>query len=42
MKNWLKKNIFAICSACMASSIMVYFGSGSYFFFGEPEFPVEK
>lgn len=41
MKNWLRKNMFALCSACMAYSITVYFGSHSVFLFGEPEFPME-
>lgn len=42
MKNWLRKNVFSICSACVAYSFIVYFGSSSYFFFGKPEFPVEE
>lgn len=42
MKSWLKKNMFAICSSCIAYSITVYFGSHSLFFLGEPEFPVEN
>lgn len=42
MKNWLKKNVFAVCSACVAYSTLIYFGSHSVFCFGEPEFPVEE
>lgn len=40
MKNWLRKNMFAICSSCIAYSTLVYFGSRCVFFLGEPEFPV--
>lgn len=42
MKSWLKKNLFTICSSCIAYSFVVYFGSRSYFLLGEPEFPVEE
>lgn len=42
MKSWLKKNVFAICSSCLACSTYIYFGSRSYFLLGEPEFPVEE
>lgn len=42
MKSWLKKNMFTLCSACLACSSMYYFGAHSLFFFGEPEFPVEE
>ena len=42
MKNWLRKNVFAICSACVAYSTVIYLGTRSRFFFGEPEFPVEE
>lgn len=42
MKSWLKKNMFAICSSCLAYSGMIFFGSRSVFLFGEPEFPVEE
>lgn len=41
MKNWLRKNVFAICSACIAYSTFIYFGSRSIILLGEPEFPVE-
>ncbi len=41
MKKWLRKNVFAICSACVAYSFIIYFGSSSLFFLGEPEFPAE-
>lgn len=41
MKNWLKKNMFSICNACIGM-FYVYFISGrSNFLFGEPDFPVE-
>lgn len=42
MKSWLKKNMFAICSSCLAYSITVYYGSRCLFLLGEPEFPVEE
>lgn len=42
MKSWLKKNVFAICNACLAYSFVVYFGSRSIFLLGEPAFPVEE
>lgn len=42
MKNWLRKNMFALCSACMAYSTVIYLGTRSYFFFGESEFPMEE
>ncbi len=42
MKSWLRKNLFAICNACIAYSVMVYFGSCCIFFLGEPEFPVAE
>lgn len=41
MKSWLKKNMFTLCSACLACSTYIYLGSRSVFFFGTPEFPVE-
>ncbi len=41
MKKWLRKNVFAICSACVAYSTFIYFGSRSYVLLGEPEFPAE-
>lgn len=42
MKSWLKKNVFALCSSCLALSGYFYFGSRSLFLFGEPDFPVEE
>lgn len=42
MKNWLRKNMFTLCSACLAFSGYYHFGSYSVFFFGEPEFPVDN
>lgn len=41
MKNWLKKNMFTLCSSALALFYVYHIGSFSYFFFGEPEFPVE-
>lgn len=41
MKNWLKKNMFVLCSSCLAYFYAYYIESVSLFFFGEPEFPVE-
>ena len=41
MKNWLKKNIFNLCNACLGCTLIYYFGSRSLVLFGEPEFPVE-
>ncbi len=42
MKKWVKKNLFAICSSCLAYTVMYHLGSRSYFLFGEPEFPTEE
>lgn len=42
MKSWLRKNMFAICSSCVAYSVFYIISSRSYFLFGEPEFPVEE
>lgn len=41
MKNWLKKNLFHLCSACMIFPFVYYISSRSNFLFGEPEFPFE-
>ena len=41
MKNWLKKNMFALCSAALAFDIFFPFTGRSHFLFGEPEFPME-
>lgn len=42
MKSWLRKNLFAICNACIAYSLIIYFGSSSLFFLGEPDFPATE
>lgn len=41
MKNWLKKNALALCTASLASFYFIPFGSVSCFLFGEPELPME-
>ena len=42
MKAWLKKYMFALCSASLAYSTFYFpLGSRSNFFFGEPEYPTE-
>ncbi len=41
MKNWLRKNMFALCSASLAYSFIYYIQTRSHFLFGEPEFPTE-
>ncbi len=41
MKKWLRKNVITLCSACLALSTYIHFGSRSVFLFGEPEFPAE-
>lgn len=41
MKNWLKKNMFTLCSACLGYTIMYYISEYSLLLFGEPEFPFE-
>lgn len=41
MKNWLKKNIFTVCSAFSIFPFVYYISSHSCFLFGEPDFPVE-
>lgn len=41
MKNWLKKNIFTLCSACLSLSLYFKFYASSNFLFGEPDFPSE-
>ena len=41
MKNWLKKNMFTLCSACLGYTLMYHISGFSYFLFGEPEFPSE-
>lgn len=42
MKNWLKKNVFAICNACVAYSVFYVISSRSFFLLGEPEFPIAE
>lgn len=42
MKNWLRKNMLTLCSACLALSTYIHFGAHSIIFFGEPEFPAEE
>lgn len=41
MKNWLRKNMFALCSVSLAYFYAYYIESFSHFFFGEPELPLE-
>lgn len=41
MKSWLKKNIHAICNACLAYGVFFVMSGHSFFLLGEPEFPVE-
>ena len=41
MKNWLRKNGMAICSGCLALSLVFHIFDYSLFLFGEPEFPTE-
>ena len=41
MKAWLKKNMFALCSASLAYFYVYHIGSFSTFLFGEPELPLE-
>lgn len=41
MKNWLKKNLFTICSTCLGYTVIYRIGGFSHFLFGEPEFPSE-
>lgn len=41
MKNWLKKNMFVLCSSCLAYFYVYYLGTPCHFLFGEPEFPIE-
>ena len=42
MKNWLKKNIGALCNACLAYGVFYVMGGRSHFLLGEPEFPVKN
>lgn len=42
MKNWLRKSVYNLCTACLALSFFIYVGMPSLFFFGEPEFPIEN
>lgn len=41
MKNWLKKNMFVLCSSCLAYFYVYYISERSFVLFGEPEFPNE-
>lgn len=41
MKNWLRKSVYNLCTACLALSFVIYIGKPSLVLFGEPEFPVE-
>lgn len=41
MKNWLKKNIFSICTALSIFPFVYHIGSHSFVLFGEPDYPVE-
>lgn len=41
MKSWLKKNIYTICNACVAYTIVFVMSGYSFFLFGEPDFPTE-
>lgn len=41
MKNWLKKNMFAICTTSLAYFYVYHISSRSLFLFGEPELPLE-
>lgn len=42
MKNFLRKNLLAICTACLALDLWVPFPVISTFLFGEPDFPYEE
>ncbi len=41
MKNWLRKNMFALCSASLAYFYVYHIQVYSHFLFGEPELPME-
>lgn len=41
MKNWVRKNIFSICSFCLAMSFFVRTSVISCLFFGEPKYPFD-
>lgn len=41
VKNWLKKNMFAICNAGLAYFFFYHISGHSFGLFGEPDFPVE-
>lgn len=41
MKNWLKRNIGNLCSACLGISFVYHISGASLCMFGEPEFPTE-
>ena len=41
MKSWLKKNIGALCNACLAYGVFFIISSRSHFLLGEPELPTE-
>lgn len=41
MKNWLKKNMFALCSTSLAYFYVYHITGFSAFLFGEPELPME-
>lgn len=42
MKNWVRKNIFSICSFCLAMSFFVWTDMVSGIFFGEPQHPFDE
>ncbi len=41
MKNWLRRNVGNLCSACLAFSLIYRIGGACLCLFGEPEFPTE-
>lgn len=42
MKNWLKRNVGNICSACLALSLIYHISGFCLSLFGEPEFPTTE
>lgn len=42
VKNWLRRNIGAICSTCLGTAFVYHISGASLWLFGEPEFPMEE
>lgn len=42
MKNWVKKNMFHVCSFALALSYICWSDFVSLLFFGEPDHPLDN